>query len=153
MAKNEITENGKVKQDAYKTMLDWLTKQDAPEDVLEAAKTIRPSYFGLSGPGTREGDGFNPAYRNLFALVGNAPKAGDTFILDDAFSKLRFGAREVHKMVHNLVKYPCEGSPIVWVKEDHDTETYEIVAVQNEVPEGWDRELPVSYVRNFQAEE
>jgi len=146
-----ITENGKVKQDAYKTLMDWVTAQtDLPADVLASAKTIRPSYFGISAVGgTRETDGLNPAYRQLKALFTGGVEVGLTFTLDEAFSTLRFGAREVHKMVRYLVKNPCEGSPIVWIKEDLDTETYTVAAIQNEVPEGWEADLPVAYVRNF----
>lgn len=150
-AKSEITEQTKAKQEAYKKILDYLTKEatDLPADILEAAKIVRPSYFGLGGLGDRETDGLNPAYRQLKQLLPGGIEAGLTFTLDDAFTALRFGSREVHKMVRNLIKYPCESSPIVWIKENPDTEEYTVLAIQNEVPEGWDADLPITYHRNF----
>ena len=153
-AKNEITEATKAKKDAYKKIMDYLTKEthDLPAEILEAAKIVRPSYFGLGNIGDRESDGLNPAYRQLKQLLPGGIEPGLTFTLDDAFTALRFGSREVHKMVRNLIKYPCEASPIVWVKENVDTEEYTVVAIQNEVPEGWTADLPVTYGRNFASE-
>ena len=154
MAKTEITESGKAKQEAYKKLMDYLTKEvkNLPEDILDAAKIVRPSYFGIGGLGDRETDGLNPAYRQLKQLLPGGIEAGLSFTLDEAFTTLRFGAREVHKMVRNLIKYPCEASPIVWIKENTDTEEYTIVAIQNEVPEGWEADLPITYGRNFGQE-
>lgn len=154
-AKNEISEQTKAKQDAYKKIMDYLTKDvtDLPAEILEAAKIVRPSYFGLGGLGDRETDGLNPAYRQLKQLLPGGIEVGLSFTLDEAFSALRFGAREVHKMVRNLIKYPCAASPIVWITENTDTEEYTIIAIQNEVPEGWTADLPVTYGRNFGSEE
>lgn len=153
-AKNEITEQTKAKQEAYKKIMDYLTaNKDLPADILEAAKIVRPSYFGLGGLGDRETDGLNPAYRQLKQLLPGGIEPGLSFTLDEAFTTLRFGVREVHKMVRNLIKYPCEASPIVWIKENTDTEEYIIVAIQNEVPEGWEADLPVTYHRNFAAQD
>lgn len=151
MAKNEITENGIAKQKAYTDILDWLTKEakNVPAEVLEAAKQIRPSYFGIGGFGVREGDGLNPAYRRLKALFPNGYKVGDSFTDLDAFQTNKAGARDVHIMCHDLIKFPVESEPIVWIKEDHDSGIHTIVAIQNEVPEGWDQKLPTSYAKNF----
>lgn len=154
MAKNEITEKGLEAQKAYKEMLDWLTMEakNVPAEVLEAAKIIRPSYFGLGGFGVREGDGLKPAYRNLMKLFdGKLPEAGESFTLTDAFQKLRFGTKEVARMIRYLIKEPIASSPIVWIAQNG--EEYIVEAVQNEVPEGWDKALPIAYTRAFGTED
>ena len=131
-----------ARNEAYKALLDWVTAQaKVPENVLEAAKTIRPSYFGLTVTGTT-GDGLTPAYRKLLALNNGAlPAIGTTWTEMELFEAYRFGRTEAKNWCNELSKLVCD-QPRAWVKFDITERTYTLVAVQDTVPEGWGGYIP-----------
>jgi len=130
-----------ARNNAYKALLDYVTNTaNVPEEVLNACKVIRPSYFGLTGT-PMTGDGLTPAYRKLLSLTAN-PTAGDTWTEMDLFEKFRFGATEAKNWCNELVKLPVDGKPLVWIKFNRTERTYTVVAIQNETPEGWNGYLP-----------
>ena len=131
---------------AYKVTLDWLTKQDnVPADVMEAAKVIRPSYFGLAAVGST-GDGLTPAYRKLLALGnGKLPAIGTTWTAMDLFTNYRFGATEAKNWSNELSKLPAQGQKAAWIAIDREAQTYTLVAIQDSVPDGWKGYIPARF--------
>ena len=133
------------RNNAYKALLDWITAQEnVPSAVMEAAKAVRPSYFGIAfSRGT--GDGLNPAYRRLLALNnGTTPEIGTSWDEKELFLAHKFGRTEARDWCKELIKYTCE-QPRAWVQCDINTageRIYTLVAVQDTVPEGWKGYIP-----------
>jgi hypothetical protein len=148
----KLNEATVTRNKAYKDLLDWLTKQNnVPAEVLESAKVIRPSYFGIASTGS-VGDGLTPAYRKLLALGnGKLPVNGTTWTEMELFTLYRFGATEAKNWCNELAKLAVTGYESAWVKFNITERSYTLVAVQNSVPEGWKGYVPAQYTDTGKA--
>lgn len=134
-------EKREAKKEAIDIILGYIAdeKNKVPENVIEAAKKFKPSFFGIS-----VGGGFakkeHPAHvEKLFKLLGIASfeeiKVGAHFDEMKAFQTLKVGRGEMHKISVNLIKKP-DDKGAVYMDFDADKGLYTIKGVGAE-PEGW----------------
>ena len=143
---------GQLKGKRYRESLELIIKyavdNKAPEAVINAAKTIRPSFFGIAGGGGRGGFAkaeFTADQRRVATLFGveniDELEEGATCDEMDAFKALKMGRREMHVLSINLIKYPGEKNR-VWIDFDADEGVYAVSAIGPDAPEGWTGYLP-----------
>lgn len=129
-------------------------KNKVPAEVVEAAKTFRPSYFGISA-----GGGFakkeHPAHvEKLMQLLGvktfEEIKVGATFDEMKAFTTLKVGRREMHCIGIDLIKHPDDKGAI-FMSFNADKGIYKIEAIGKE-PDGWTGWRPAAKVEADAAE-
>lgn len=134
-------EKRKARKDAMEIVLTFIAdeKNKVPENVVEAAKKIKPSFFGItSGGGFAKKE--HPAHvEKLFKLLGITSfeeiKVGAHFDEMKAFQTLKVGRGEMHKIAVNLIKKP-DDKGAVYMDFDADKGIYSIKGVGEE-PEGW----------------
>ena len=137
-----VKETTKIRNDAWKKLMDYVTKsEDVPDFIMDACKTLRPSYFGIVGnPG--ESDGLTPSYRKLLSICPE-PALGTVFTSLELFQKFRFGRTEAKNWCNELVKHPTPaGKPLVWIRYAPKEDTYTIVSIGNDIPENWTGYVP-----------
>lgn len=114
-------------------------KNKVPAEILEAAKTFRPSYFGItSGGGFAKKE--HPAHvEKLFKLLGvekfEDVKVGAHFDELKAFQTLKVGRKEMHIISIDLIKKPDDKGAI-YLAFDADKGVYTVKGIGAE-PEGW----------------
>lgn len=129
-------------------------KNKVPADILEAAKTFRPSFFGItSGGGFAKKD--HPAWvEKLFKLLGIEKfediKVGATFDEMKAFQTLKVGRKEMREMCNDLIKKP-DTNGAVYVLFDANKGVYTVKGIGTE-PEGWTGYRPAKAEADADAE-
>lgn len=114
-------------------------KNKVPADVVEAAKTFRPSFFGItSGGGFAKKE--HPAHvEKLMKLLGVEKfediKVGMHFDELKAFTTLKFGRKEMRWLCIDNIKRPDDKGAI-YIDFDAVKGVYTIKGVGAE-PEGW----------------
>lgn len=111
-----------------------------PADILEAAKTFRPSFFGITSGGGGFAKKDHPAHvEKLFKLLGiekfDDIKVGATFDEMKAFQTLKVGRKEMREMCNDLIKKP-DTNGAVYVLFDANKGVYTVKGIGTE-PEGW----------------
>ena len=140
-----------LKKDAKKANLEKILeyiadeKNKVPADIVQAAKDFKPSFFGI----TTFGGGFakkeHPAHvEKLFKLLGvdsfEAIKVGAHFDEMKAFTTLKVGRKEMHKISIDLIKKPDDKGAI-YLDFDADKGVYTIKGIGAQ-PEGWTGYVP-----------
>ena len=114
-------------------------KNNVPADIVEAAKTFRPSFFGItSGGGFAKKE--HPAHvEKLMKLLGVEKfediKVGAHFDELKAFTTLKFGRKEMRWLCIDNIKRPDDKGAI-YIDFDAVKGVYTIKGVGAE-PEGW----------------
>ena len=114
-------------------------KNKVPAEIVAAAKTFRPSFFGItSGGGFAKKD--HPTWvEKLFNLLGVEKfediKVGATFDEMKAFQTLRVGRKEMREMCNDLIKKP-DAKGAIYVLFDANKGVYTVKGIGTE-PEGW----------------
>ena len=138
-----------VRNAALEKIIKYLQDNEAPEDIIEAAKVVRPSYFGIVGGGNGgfQKQEFTADQKRLAELVGkdsyDEVAVGDKFDEMTAFQKLRFGRKDINGLIKHLIKNPGEKTR-AWLEYDVDTGITEVVAISDETPADWKGYLPTS---------
>lgn len=118
----------------------------APEEVMDACKRVRPSFFGIarSGGGGFTKQEFTADQKRLAELVGKASfddvEIGDNFSEMKAFQTLRFGRKDINWMIKSLIKTPGQKVQ-AWLSYDVDTGVTEVVAL-GDMPADWNGYVP-----------
>lgn len=134
---------------ALEKIIKYLETSKAPEDIIEAAKIVRPSYFGITGGGTGgfQKQEFTADQKRLAELVGKDSfddvAVGDKFDEMTAFQKLRFGRKDINGLIKHLIKNPGEKTR-AWLEYDVDTGITEVIALGDDTPDDWKGYLPTS---------
>ena len=134
-------EKRKARKDAMDIVLTFIAdeKNKVPAEVIEAAKKIKPSFFGItSGGGFAKKE--HPAHvEKLFKLLGvdsfEKITVGAKFDEMKAFQVLKVGRGEMHKLSVALIKKPDDKGAI-YLDFDADKGLYTIKGIGEE-PEGW----------------
>lgn len=134
-------EKRQAKKDAMEIILNYVSdeKNKVPAEVLEAAKKIKPSFFGITSGGGFAKKEHPTHVEKLFKLLGvdefEKIKVGATFDEMKAFQTLKVGRGEMHKMSVLLIKKPDDKGAI-FLDFDADKGVYTIKGIGEE-PEGW----------------
>ena len=135
-------EKREAKKEAIDIILGYIAdeKNKVPENVVEAAKKFKPSFFGITVGGGGFAKKEHPAHvEKLFKLLGITSfeeiKVGAHFDEMKAFQTLKVGRGEMHKIAVNLIKKP-DDKGAVYMDFDADKGIYSIKGVGEE-PEGW----------------
>lgn len=147
----EATENASPKQKSEKVIA-WEKARDkilayiadeknkVPAEILEAAKTFRPSFFGITSGGGGFAKKDHPAHvEKLFKLLGIEKfediKVGATFDEMKAFQTLKVGRKEMREMCNDLIKKP-DTNGAVYVLFDANKGVYTVKGIGAE-PKDW----------------
>jgi len=153
MAKNQELENEvvvdeaaeaakaerKAKRDAQKAIVADYLKENA--NVLDDKVVAAIQFF--CGGGKRQSrsggsrNGLSSKLKELFMT-------GEPVSEMDIFKAFKIGRPETHAHIRSFIKNVKNVDDRIWVAFDNETETYSLVAVGAEVPEGWEGYVPAN---------
>lgn len=115
-----------------------------PAEVLEACKTLRPSFFGLGGGGGFQKAEFRAWQTKLMQILGiktlDEVKVGTSFDEMKVFMTLKAGRKEMRQITKDLIKNPGDKNQI-WVSFDANKGIYTVEGV-GEQPKNWTGYVP-----------
>ena len=115
-----------------------------PAEVVNACKTLRPSFFGLGGGGGFQKAEFRAWQTKLMQILGvktlDEVKVGSTFDEMKVFMTLKAGRKEMRQICKDLIKNPGDKAQ-VYVSFDADKGIYKVEGV-GEQPKNWTGYVP-----------
>ena len=137
---------GKAVRDAINAIAEYAKEHEAelPKEIVENAKILRPSVFGLGGNGGFVKAEYRAWQSKLMQILNvksfDEIKVGAKFDEMAVFMAIKAGRREMRQICIDLIKTPGE-KPAIYVKFDADKAEYTVAGIGEE-PKDWDGYKP-----------